>query len=98
MTAGIAAERTEHQIPVATSCRALGVSESWFYKHHDRPPTKTEARRADLDAAVEVVFAGHDGEYGSPRVHADLIEQPRWRRLSSVLPTQPTSLWPLSTM
>lgn len=82
MTGHIAAERTEHNIPVAVSCRALAVSESWFYKHHDRPPTPTEARRAELDAAVVEVFARHDGEYGSPRIRADLIEQPRWARLS----------------
>jgi putative transposase len=28
------------------------------------------------------VFAAHDGEYGSPRVHAELIERPEWAALS----------------
>jgi len=82
VTAHIAAQRTDHQVPVATSCRALGVSPSWFYKHHHAAPTVTARRRAELDAAVAAVFAAHDGEYGSPRVHAELIERPEWARLN----------------
>ncbi|MCW3819565.1 hypothetical protein ONA91_34510, partial [Micromonospora sp. DR5-3] len=31
-TAFIASERTEHDVPHAVACRALGMSESWFYK------------------------------------------------------------------
>ena len=32
----VAAQRTDHGIAHATSCRALGVSASWFYKWPDR--------------------------------------------------------------
>ena len=32
----IAAQRTDYRIPHAVSCRALEVSESWFYKWRDR--------------------------------------------------------------
>ncbi len=81
MTAHIAAQRTEHKVPVATSCRALGVSESWFYRHHNAEPTPAAQRRAELDVAVAEVFAAHDGEYGSPRIHAELIERSEWARL-----------------
>jgi hypothetical protein len=35
----IASQRTDHGVPHAVACRALDVSESWFYKWHDRPPT-----------------------------------------------------------
>jgi putative transposase len=80
--AGIITCRTELNIPYAVACRALEVSESWFYKHKDRPPTPTAQRRAVLDAAIEEVFSAQDGEYGSPRVHAELIEQPEFARLS----------------
>jgi len=80
--AGIVACRTELQIPHAVACRALDVSESWFYKHKDRPPTATVSRRVELDAAISEVFDVHDGEYGSPRVHADLIERPEFAKLS----------------
>lgn len=75
MTARIVAERANHQIPYATSCRALGVSESWFYKHKDRPPTPMEVRRGDLDTAIRRVFKAHDGTYGSPRITDELRDE-----------------------
>ncbi|GAA3792410.1 hypothetical protein GCM10022206_35130 [Streptomyces chiangmaiensis] len=45
----IAGQRTEHHVPHTVACRALGVSESWFYKWRSRPeqPTKREVRRAN---------------------------------------------------
>jgi transposase InsO family protein len=73
----IAAQRTEHKVPHAVACRALAVSESWFYKWHDRPPTPRQARRAELDVAVRASFedsGGTPGTYGSPRVWEDLVE------------------------
>ena len=82
MIAAVVACRTELSIPFAVSCRALGVSQSWFYKHRDRPPTTTMARRAALDVAIEDVFREQDGEYGSPRVHAELLERPVFTELS----------------
>lgn len=77
----IASQRTDHRVPHAVACRALEVSDSWFYKWRDRPPTPTEQRRAELDAAVKAVFedsGGNPGTYGSPRVHAELVER-GWR-------------------
>jgi transposase InsO family protein len=77
----IASQRTDHQVPHAKCCRWLGVSESWFYKWHNRPPTRRERRRAELDAAVRASFddsGGTPGTYGSPRVFEDLIEA-GWR-------------------
>ena len=82
MIALVETQRTVHRVPVAVSCRALGLSESWFYKHHGRPPTRAQERRRELDRAIERVFTENDGEYGSPRVHAELIERERWRGLS----------------
>jgi transposase InsO family protein len=73
----IAAQRAEHKIPHAVSCRALEVPESTFYKWRDRPPTARQARRARLDAAVRASFddsGGTPGTYGSPRVWEDLVE------------------------
>ena len=72
----IAAQRTEHRVPHAKCCRWLGVSESWFYKWHDREPTARQKRRAELDEAVKAAFevsGGNPGTYGSPRVFADLV-------------------------
>jgi len=54
LAAFIADQRTSHQVPHSVACRALAVSESWFYKWHHRrhEPTPSEHRRAELDAAV----------------------------------------------
>jgi putative transposase len=73
----VAAQRTEHGVPHAKCCRWLGVSESWFYKWRDRPPTPRQERRAQLDEAVKASFddsGGTPGTYGSPRVFEDLVE------------------------
>src|SRR5436309_11566277 len=72
----IASQRTDHGVPHAFTCRWLGLSESWFYKWHDRPPTGRQQRRAALDAAVRASFddsGGTPGTYGSPRVFEDLV-------------------------
>jgi len=68
----IADQRASHQVPHAVSCRALGVSESWFYKWHDRVPSASEQRRAELDVAVAEAFEQSHGLHGSPRILADL--------------------------
>ncbi|WP_420618059.1 IS3 family transposase [Candidatus Poriferisocius sp.] len=73
MTAGfIAAQRTDHGVPHSVACRALGVAESTFYKHLDRPLTDRQRRRRALDAEVKKAFDESDGTYGSPRVRARL--------------------------
>jgi putative transposase len=73
----IACQRTDHGVPHVISCRALAVSQSWFYKWKDRPPTPRQQRRVRLDAAVRASFEASGGNprtYGSPRVHADLLD------------------------
>lgn len=77
----VAAQRTVHRVPHGVSCRALDVPTSTFYKWLNRPPTRRQARRAALDAAVKASFdesGGTPGTYGSPRVFEDLIEA-GWR-------------------
>jgi putative transposase len=75
VAAFIAAQRTEHDVPHAVACRALGVSQSWFYKWRDRPPTPRADRRARLAAAVRKVFDDSGGTYGSPRIGDELRDQ-----------------------
>ena len=73
----IASQRTDHGVPHAVTCRALEVSQSWFYKWRDRPPTARQQRRVELDVAVKASFddsGGTPGTYGSPRIFEDLIE------------------------
>lgn len=73
----VAAQRTEHDVPHAVSCRALDVSESWLYKWLNRGPSRQELRRRRLDEAVKASFddsGGTPGTYGSPRIWEDLVE------------------------
>ena len=78
MAALIAAQRAGHRIPHAVSCRALGVSQSWFYKWKSAKPGPRAARRDRLKAEVARLFKVHEGKYGSPRITADLRDA-RWR-------------------
>jgi putative transposase len=72
--AALIAARRADGIPVAVSCRALGVSRAWFYKHKGgRLPLRAQ-RREQLKAEVARCFALHGGRYGSPRIAADLRE------------------------
>ncbi len=75
LAAFIASQRADHSVPHAVACRALDVSESWFYKWRDREPTPAQRRRAELDAKVKEIFedsGGEPGTYGSPRIHGEL--------------------------
>jgi len=74
----IAAQRVGYRIPHAVSCRALGVSQSWFYKwRSDRPGPRAE-RRDRLKAGIARLFRLHQGTYGSAGIAADLREA-GWR-------------------
>ncbi|HET8658501.1 MAG TPA: IS3 family transposase [Micromonosporaceae bacterium] len=74
----VAAQRTGYGIPHAVACRALGVSQAWFYKWRHGDVSRRRARRGELAAAVGAVFARHKGTYGSPRVAAEL-RRAGWR-------------------
>ena len=74
----IAAQRVEHQIPHATACRALDVSESWFYKWRGGDAWPRHARRAQLTAEIKRLFAAHRGKWGSPRI-TDELRDDGWR-------------------
>jgi transposase InsO family protein len=72
VAAFISSQRTEHGVPHAVTCRALQVSESWYYKWRERQLTARQQRRADLDEAIRAVFDASGATYGSPRVTLDL--------------------------
>jgi transposase InsO family protein len=75
MAGFIAAQRAQHQVPHATSCRALGVSQAWFYKWSHGDPSPQHARREQLKIEIARLFAAHRGTYGSPRITADLRDE-----------------------
>jgi putative transposase len=68
----IAAQRAQHGIPYAVSCRALGVSQAWLYKWRHGDTSLRRRRRVALAAVIAYVFSTHRGTYGSPRITADL--------------------------
>lgn len=74
----IADQRTTYGVPQAVACRALDVSESWFYKWRSRGPSDRRRRRDRLDEAVKRFFDDSGGSYGSPRILADLRDA-GWR-------------------
>jgi len=78
VAAFISSQRADHRVPTTVSCRALGVSLSWYYKWRDRPPTLRQERAVELEEAIWVSFKASGFTYGSPRVWTDLFEA-GWR-------------------
>ena len=79
----IADQRTRYRVPHTVTCLLLGVSLAWFYKWRDRALgpaaasglfTVMDRRRDTIDRAVAVMFAKKRGLHGSPRLHADLLD------------------------
>ena len=56
-------------------CEVLQVSRSGYYAWVDRPPSEREQRHQALTEQIRQVQAESLGTYGSPRVHAELIER-----------------------
>jgi len=78
VAAFIAAQRARYGIPYAVACRALGVSQSWYYKWRHGDTSLRRARRQGLTALVVALFRRHRGTYGSPRI-ADDLRAAGWR-------------------
>jgi putative transposase len=71
----IAAQRAQYQVPHATACRALEVSQAWFYKWVHGDASARRARREQLTIKIRQLFAHHRSRYGSPRITADLQDE-----------------------
>ena len=78
MAGFIAAQRADHGVPCAVSCRALEVPGSWFYKWRRGDVSPRRARRERLKAEVARLFGAHKGKRGSPMLTADLHDA-GWR-------------------
>jgi putative transposase len=78
VAAFVAAQRADHGVPCAVSCRALEVPGSWFYKWRRGDVSPRRARRDRLKAEVARLFAAHKGKRGSPMITADLHDA-GWR-------------------
>lgn len=70
-------EHHKREFPIVLMCNVLGVSESGFYAWRKRPTCQRQREDARLTEEIRQVFAGHQGRYGSPRIHRDLQDQGR---------------------
>jgi len=69
----IAAKRAEHRVSIL--CRCLEVTRSGFYAWSRRPESTHAATDRRLLVLVRASFDASRRRYGSPRVHADLVDQ-----------------------
>jgi transposase InsO family protein len=56
-------------------CRVLGVSRSGFYAWRSREASAADERREELTAEVKAIGAEVKARYGSPRIHAELVDR-----------------------
>ena len=61
--------------PLTKLCRWLGVTPSGFYAWRQRSESTHAREDRRLKVLVQASFAESQQRYGSPRIHADLIEQ-----------------------
>jgi len=78
MLAALIAGERDPRVPMATSCRALGVSQAWYYKWRDGDPSPRPAggagraggpavRRVSQVARLFAAYHGRTDHRGSPR-------------------------------
>jgi putative transposase len=67
----LAADETS-PVPVAVTCRVLGVSRSGYYEWRGRPASARTVADAALTQTIAQVHASSRATYGAPRVHAEL--------------------------
>jgi transposase InsO family protein len=68
-------EERRSEWPVTQMCRVLEVSRSGFYAWQSREPSATAARREELTEQVTQIHAEVKARYGSPRMHAELVDR-----------------------
>ena len=62
------------EFPVARLCEALEVSQSGYFAWKNRPASERQCKDMVLLAHIRERFCLSRETYGSPRMHADLIE------------------------
>jgi transposase InsO family protein len=63
------------QWPVTTLCHALGVSTAGYYSWRDRDLSGQQQRRDQLTVEIQAVHMEVKARYGSPRIHAELLDR-----------------------
>src|ERR1700736_664896 len=93
----MAAQRVDHGIPVAVSCRALGVSQAWFYKWRngdmsrratgEKPWRPTSPTRQSMIKGWAVLWLTRGGASDATRdttAAAAIVVPASWSSVSSV--------------
>jgi hypothetical protein len=62
------------EFPVARLCEVLEVSQSGYFAWKNRPVSERQGKDMVLLAHIRERFRLSQETYGSPRMHADLIE------------------------
>ena len=68
-------EERKDEWPVTQLCRVLEVSRSGFYAWRSREASAADERREELTAEVKEIHAEVKARYGSPRIHAELVDR-----------------------
>jgi putative transposase len=68
-------EEHREEFPVRRMCSVLAVSTSGYYAWRDRPASQRELANQVLVAAIEHIHQSSRETYGSPRIHAELLEK-----------------------
>jgi transposase InsO family protein len=63
------------QFPVRVLCRTLQVSRAGFYAWQDRAPSARAQADERLGVEIAAIHAESRQRYGSPRIHAELVER-----------------------
>lgn len=63
------------EFPVSRLCAVLNVAESGYYAWLKRVPSPREQANRELEQTICRVWKHYRGNYGAPRIHAELQEQ-----------------------
>lgn len=72
MSARLVQELAADGVPVALTCRVLGISRSGLYEAVDRAPSRRAIADQALTTTITAIHHGSRATYGAPRVHAEL--------------------------
>jgi len=61
--------------PITMLCRVLDVSRSGYYRWRSAPPSERSTTDAKLKPMIAAIFAENRETYGSPRIHAELVDR-----------------------